>query len=309
MNNALYTTTVTAVLLAATAASADPTPTPISQVACLRKIALDLTNSGPSDDDLAALASGTPLSTFVDKYLASPAFAQVMFDVFRGMLPPTAKVPGNADKEEPARIVRHLVVDNADYRDMVSGNYTVDASFKVVPAKGTASGILTTQTYLSAYTGIEYRNWSGQVLKGLAGIVLTPVSEIPPGTDASRGGLANNPACAGCHTSPLYGVDHVASFHDCYDDQGLAVAGCTPGSTTFLGQTGSTITDLGQILAQSVEWRAQAIQSFHRMFWGRGIGKNETSLYRDEEKAFLEAGYQPQALIKKIVLSSTYCAR
>lgn len=297
------------IVLAANAASADPAPTPISKVACLRKIALDLTNSAPSADDLAQLEAGAPLSDFVDKYLASPAFSQVVFDVFRGAFPPTAKVPDGADKEEPARIARHLVVNNLDYRDMVIGNYTVDGNGNVAPAQGVASGILTTQTYLSAYTGIEYRNWSGQVLKGLAGIVLTPISEIPPGTDATRGGLANNPACAGCHTNPLYGVDNVASFHDCYDDKGLPVAGCTNTATSFLGKPGSTIADLGKILAESAEWRAQAVQSFHRLFWGRPIGQNETSLYFKAEKAWTEGDFKPHALIRQTVLSAEYCAR
>lgn len=299
-----------AALLASAAAFADPVPTKISDIACLRKIALDLTNSAPSEEDLAALAEGTSLETFVDKYLASPAFAQVVFDVYRGAFPPTAKVPDNADKEEPARIARHLVVNNLDYRDMVVGNYTVDATGKVVPATGVASGILTTQTYLSAYSGIEFRNWSGQVLKGLAGIVLQPVSEIPVGVDASRGGLASNPACASCHVSPLYGVDNVASFHDCYDDKGLPIAGCTPGAPkTFLGKSGASITELGQILAESVEWRAQAVQTFYRLLWGRGIGKNETSFYRRAEKAWLSAEFKPHALIKDIILSPQYCAR
>lgn len=79
-------------------------------------------------------------------------------------------------------------------------------------------------------------------------------------------------------------VDNVAAFHECYDIQGLAVPGCAcSGPKSFLGKTGSTITDLGQILADSVEWRAKAIQDFYRIFWGRGIGKNETSFYRAAE--------------------------
>lgn len=303
-------TFATAALLATTttATYADPTPTAISPVACLRKMAMDLTNAAPSKDDFAALASGKPLSEFADQYVATPAFAQIMFDVFRIAYAPTELVPDGADTEEPARIARHLVLDNGDYRELVSGNYTVDAGGKVVPAKGVASGILTTQSYLSAYAGVEFRNWSGQVLKGLAGIVLIPVTEVPPNIDSSPAGLAANPACAGCHTSPLYGVDHVASFHSCYGTDGLP-EDCTPASTTFLGKTGSTITDLGQILAGSVEFRAKAIQDFHRVFWGRGIGKNETSYYRREEKAWLDAEYKPIALIKAIVLSPEYCSR
>lgn len=309
MYKSLSAYTLTAAVLGSSAAYADPTPKPISKVACLRKIALDLTNSAPSKEDLSQLESGTPLSDFVDKYLATAAFAQIAFDIYRSAFPPTAKVPDGADREEPARIARHLVVNNLDYRDLVVGNFTVDASGQVVPAAGVASGVLTTQSYLSAYTGIENRNWSGQVLRGLAGVVLTPVSEVPPGTDASRGGLASNPACSSCHTNPLYGVDNVASFHDCYDDQGLPIAGCSNGSTSFLGKPGSTITDLGKILAESVEWRAQAIQSFHRYFWGRPMGQNETSQYFKAEKAWMDAEFKPHALIRETVLSPAYCSR
>lgn len=309
MHRSLSAFTITAAVLGSTLAFADPKPTPISKVACLRKMALDLTNGAPSAEDLAQLEAGAPLSDFVDKYLASPAFAQIVFDMYRSAFPPTAKVPDGADREEPARIARHLVVNNLDYRDIVAGNFTVDSAGKVVPAPGVASGILTTQTYMSAYTGIENRNWSGQVLKGLAGVVLTPVSEIPPGTDASRGGLAANPACASCHTNPLYGVDNVASFHDCYDDKGLAIAACTNNSTSFLGKPGSTIADLGKILAESVEWRAQAVQTFHRFFWGRSIGQNETSQYFKAEQAWMEAEFKPHALIRQTVLSPAYCSR
>ena len=294
----------------ATAVYAEPTPMPISPIACLRKMAMDLTNKAPSDEDFAALAEGKPLGEFADQYIASAAFSQIMFDVFRSAYQPTDLVPDTADKEEPARIGRHLVVNNGDFRDMVSGNYTVDASGNVVPAKDLAAGVLTTQSYLSAYAGADFRNWSGHLIKGLAGIALTPVSEVPADiVDSSPEGLAGQPACAGCHTNPLTGVDNVASFHRCYGNNGLPVAGCTPKETTFLGKSGSTLADLGRILADSVEWRASSIQDFFRIFWGRGIGRNETSFYRKAEQAWLDAGFKPQALVKQIVLSPEYCAR
>lgn len=290
-------------------AGASSTTAPISRIACLRKLAMDLTNVAPSDEDFAALAAGKSLNEFVDQYMATPAFSKIIFNVFRTAFAPTELVPDDADKEEPARIARHLVVSNGDFRDIVIGSYTVDPNDRVVPAAN-AAGVLTTRSYLSAYTGAEFRNWSGQVLKGLAGIVLIPVTEIPADIDASPAGLAANPACAGCHTNPVSGVDNVASFHECYDNDGLPVAKCTPsGTKSFLGQQGATISDLGRILADSVEWRAKAIQDFHRIFWGRGIGKNETSFYHREEAAWIEADYQPQALIKSIVLSPEYCSR
>lgn len=305
------TIATTALLASATTTTrADPTPAPISPRACLRKMAMDLTNKAPSEEDFSALASGKSLSEFADQYIAGEAFSKIMFDVFRGAFPPTDLVPADADKEEPARILRHLIDTNGDFRDMVIGNYTVDTAGKTVPANGVASGILTTRSYLSAYSGSRFRNWSGHVLRGLAGIALTPISGVPPGIDDSRSGIAAAPACAGCHANPLSGVDNVASFHDCFDAKGLPVAGCTPsGSTSFLGKAGSTIADLGRILAESVEWRARAVQTFHRIFWGRDIARNETSFYFRAEKAWLDVGYKPRELVKHIVLSPEYCTR
>lgn len=309
MNHCVFTFTIAATLLSG-AAHAAPKPSPISPSACLRKIALDLTNHAPSDEDYAALKAGTPLGTFVDKYLATPEFSQVAFDVYRGEFAPSTLVPDDADKAEPARIARRLLVNNIDFRDLVTANYSVDESGNTVEGtNGPAAGVLSTQNYLSAFTGIEYRNWAGHLLKTIAGIELTAISDVPEGVDASREGLATNPACAGCHANPLNGVDYVAAFHDCYDDKGLKIEGCTPKMTEFLGKTGSTLVDLGRILADSPEWRAQTIQSFHWLFWGRGIGRNETSRYRRAEAAWLEDNYRPHALVKHMVLAPEYCSR
>lgn len=309
MTNRFLTISVAATIVSGTA-YAGPTPAPISPNACLRKIALDLTNHAPSDADYAALKAGTPLVDLVDKYLATPEFSQIAFDIYRGEYAPTILVPEEADKAEPARIARRLLVNNVDFRELVTGTYSVDASGNTVPGtNGPAAGILSTQNFLSAFTGIENRNWAGNILKTLAGITLMAVSEVPEGTDSSRAGLASNPACAGCHANPLNGVDYVAAFHDCYDVKGLPISGCTPKTTEFLGKSGSTLADLGRILGESPEWRAQTIQSFHWLFWGRAIGRNETARYRRAEKAWLDGDYRPHALIKYIVLAPEYCSR
>lgn len=289
---------------------AEPTPEALSPVACLRKIALDLTDHAPSEADLAALNSGTPLENFVDQYLETPEFKTIMFDTFRGKFPPTLLVPEDADREEPARIAHRAVVNNIDFREVVTGKYTVAKDGTVAAStSGDVAGVLSTQTYLSAYSGIENRNWAGQLLTGLTGVLLMAISEIPEGIDSSPSGLAANPACAGCHANPLHGVDYVAAFHSCYDVKGLFIEGCVPKETEFLGKKGTTLADLGAILASSPEWRAETIQSFHRLFWGRDIARNETPLYRRAERAWVEDGYRPHALIKHTVLSPEYCSR
>lgn len=283
----------------------------ISDVACLRKAALDLTETGPSAQDVADIKSGAKsLDQVVDGYLSSPAFSDVARRWFLDKFEPTSKVPATADKEEPARIAQYLLTNDIDFRELVTADYTVDANGAKKTLGPSAAGILSTQTYLSAYGGLENRNWGGQIIRGLAGIVLVPVSEIPEGIDSSKAGLAANPVCAGCHVNPLYGIDYAASFHDCYDDQGLPIPGCSRQSDSqLLGQTGRTLADLGKILAGSAEWRATMIQTIYTQLGGRPIAKNETSQYRDYEEAWLAAEYKPKALIKQIVTSPQYCSR
>jgi hypothetical protein len=300
---------IAAWLVPSIARAADPEP--ISNVACLRKMALDLTDRGPSAQEVADLTSGAKsLDAFADGYLASPQFSQVAFDWFRATFAPTIKVPASADVEEPARIARYLVTNDRDFRELVTGGYTVTASGQTTTLGADAAGILTTQNYMSAYSGVQNRNWAGQLLRGMAGIVLMAVSTVPPGTDASRSGIAANPACAGCHTNPIYGVDHAAAFRDCYDTSGLRIAGCAQANVLeFLGESGQTMPDLGRILAGSVEWRAKMIQSFYERLMGRQIGQNEIPEYRASETAWLAAGYRPKELVKQIVRSTSYCSR
>ncbi len=287
------------------------TTQPISNVACLRKAALDLTERGPSAQEIDSVKSGAKsLGEVVDEYLSTPAFSDISLHWFLDKFEPTALVPASADKQEPARIAQYLITNDIDFRELVTAEYSVGTDMTRRPIGPTAAGILSTQTYLSAYTGLENRNWGGQVIRGLTGVVLVPVSEVPDDIDSSKPGLAANPACAGCHVNPIYGVDYAASFHDCYNDSGLPISGCVrQNDSQFLGQTGRTLADLGRILAASVEWRAMMIQTFYSNLGGRQIGKNETAQYRNYERQWIAADYKPKTLIKHIVTSSQYCSR
>lgn len=282
---------------------------PLSTLACLRKFALDLTNRRPTDQEIADVQSGTKsLQDMADVYLATPQFSTVVLRWFLSEFEPTDLIPENADKEEPARLAQYLVTNDIDFRQLVTADYSIDGQGAKTTVAN-AAGILTTQAFLSAYTGNRNRNWSGHLLSSLTGIVLVPVQEVPPGVDASREGLAAIPACAGCHVNPVYGVDFLAAFHDCHDDKGLPIAGCALQEKQFLGKTGKSLPDLGKILSDSVEWRATAIQTFYKQLGGRAMGKNEVDQYRAYEGAWEAAGYKPKALIKHIVTSPQYCAQ
>lgn len=283
--------------------------TRISDAACLRKMALDLTNEAPTDADMTAVRAGQKsLAQAADAYLGSDAYTGITYGWYRSLFRPTPAVAATADLEEPARIARYVLVGDRDMRELVRGTYTVDASGARQPAGPDAAGVLSTAYYMSAYQGLENRQWAGHLIKTLAGIRLAIVSDVPQGQDVSAAGLAANPACAGCHVHPVYGIDPLAQYRACYGADGRRVVGCAT-SASFLGKEGSGLPDLGATLADSEEWRASTIQMFWSKLFGRAIGKNEVAFYWGVRDAWVASGYKPKTLVKQIVTSAEYCSR
>ena len=137
------------VALAAVPALAVPTattPQPISDVACLRKMSLDLAHRGPTAAELDKVKTqGTTLGQMADAYLSSPEFSGVVFDWYRREFPPTSVTPAGIDTEEPARIARHIVVNDLDFREVMTGNYTVGTDGVASMQVGRpAAGVLST---------------------------------------------------------------------------------------------------------------------------------------------------------------------
>jgi hypothetical protein len=310
--------TMRTLLLAAalsTAALAGPTstaPEAISDVACLRKMALDLTHRGPTDDELARLkAKSTTLAQLADAYLASPEFSQVVFDWYRREFPPTSLTPVGTDTEEPARIARYVVMNDRDLRELLTGSYTVAGGGTVAQQTGKpAAGVLSTRHYMSSSLGLLRRNWAGRFQRQWTGIALQAVS-IPPNTplDTSREGLAANAICAGCHIHPLYGIDALAKFVDCWREDGSYDSACTPPPAEFLTVKGQGLPDLGKATVSSNEWKAQMVSYFFRQLYGRGLATSETGAYLEAVQVFEASGFKARALLRHFVTTPAYCAR
>jgi hypothetical protein len=285
---------------------------PISKLQCLRKMALDLTHGSPSAEDVDKLEKGqTTLDKLADQYLASPEFEAVSFDWMRSEFPPTALTTDETDIEEPARIMHYVLMQDRDWHEILTATYTVDkAGAQHEITDRPAAGIISTRYSLQSTIGSYRRNWAGRFERQFAGITLVAVT-LPPGdmTDVSPDGLASNPNCAGCHVHPTYGIDHLAKFAECYGDDGLRKAGCTDPEGSFLLQTGHGLADLGQIAANTNEFKSQAIDFFFKRLFGRDIAKEEAAFYSDAAAAFTESGFKARALIKHIVTSEAYCAR
>jgi hypothetical protein len=285
-------------------------PQPVPPLTCLRKMSLDLTHRGPTDDQIARLESGaTSLDEFADELLASPEFAQVSYDWMRREFPSTAKT-AEIDIEEPSRLMHHILMQDRDWREIVTATYTVDAAGAELPITDRpAAGILTTPYYLGSVTGSLRRNWAGRFERQFAGIVLTPVT-LEPGVavDQSRDGLASNPACAGCHVHPVHGIDSLALFAECYDGP-ARIDGCVDPEGAFLMQTGAGLVDLGQITASTNEFKSTSINFFFKRLFGRDIAREEAAFYSEAAHAFNDSEFRARPLIKFIVTSDAYCSR
>jgi hypothetical protein len=288
------------------------TPQPIAKLQCLRKMALDLTHTSPTLEDLQALDSGnTTLEELAEKYLASPEFKKVSFDWMRSEFPPTALTTMDTDIEEPARLMHHVLMNDRDWREIMTATYTVDAGGNELPITDRpAAGILSTKYSLQSTVGSFRRNWAGRFERQFVGITLVAVT-LPPGdmTDVSPDGLASNPNCAGCHVHPTYGIDPLAKFADCYDENGERKAGCVDPESTFLLQTGKGLPDLGRITANTNEFKSQGVDFFFKRLFGRDLAKSEAGFYSDAAAAFTASGWQARALIKHLVTSEAYCSR
>lgn len=286
--------------------------TRMSDTQCLRKMALDLTHRSPSAEDIAKLETGgATLAALADQYLASDEFADISFDWMRQEFTPTALTTATTDIEEPARLMHHVLLNDRDWREILTATYTIDPTGTVREITDRpAAGILTTQYSLQSTVGSYRRNWAGRFERQFVGITLVPVT-LPPGdtTDVSPDGLASNPNCAGCHVHPTYGIDPLAKFAACYDDDGARITGCVDPPTSFLLQPGAGLPDLARITAETNEFKSQSVDFFFKRLFGRDLAQQEAAYYSDAAGVFTKSGYQGRALIKHLVTSEAYCSR
>lgn len=294
------------------AALTDEAPAPIPESSCLRKMALDLTHRGPTEDELSRLKSGTTsLGDMAQEYLDSAEFEAIAFDWMREEFPPTGLTAEGTDVEEPSRLMLHVLMEDRDWREILTATYTVDADGGVreITAEP-AAGILSTNHYLTATVGSMRRNWAGRFERQFAGITLAAVTLDPSEeVDVSLEGLASNPACAGCHAHPVHGIDSLALFASCYADDGTRIPGCTDPESSFLLETGAGLADLGRITANSNEFKSQSVNFFFKRLFGRYLAREEIGYYSDAAAIFEDSGWKARTLIKHIVTSPAYCSR
>lgn len=286
------------------------TPEAIAPELCLRKMSLDLTHRGPSEDELSRLVAGTStLDDLADEYLNSTEFEDVVTSWYRAKFPPTDLNPEGTDVMEPVRIASHVVLADMDYRNIVNGTFTITPEGELVEVTDKpAAGVLSTQHYMSAYSGSFRRNWAGRFLGEWADVRLEAVS-LPPDldeADLAPTSLLENPNCSGCHGDEVWGVDYLAGFAQCYEPDGTYRGGDCSG--TWLTEAGTGLQDLGRITGDSKRFKAHTVNFFFEKLFGRHIAVEESDFYLYAQVSLVDSGYNARALIKHMVLSDEYCA-
>lgn len=286
-------------------------PEEISPSRCLRRLSLDLRDQGPSAADIAAIRAGEKeLGDFANEYMDSSEFGDVVFRWFREKFPKTRISPDGVDLGEPARIAKYIVVQDRDFRELLTADYTVDnnGSQQSVTDRP-AAGVLSTAHYMSAYVGSLRRNWAGHFVKEWSGVRLAAIS-VPPDTDEaelSRDAIAANPACRGCHAQPPYGIDHLGVVADCFDMNGVYDGECSAAGE-FLNQPVTSMPELGQVTANSNEFLVSTVQFFSSKLMGRNLAKEEVELYDRVVRDFVKNNYSAKELIRSMVTSKEYCS-
>ena len=77
----------------------------------------------------------------------------------------------------------------------------------------------------------------------------------------------------------------------------------------FLAKAGKGLPELGKVMVGSKEWKAQIVNFYFRVFFGRGLATSESDYYLSAARTFETSGFRAKALIKHLVTSPAYCAR
>lgn len=162
----------------------------------LVKIATDFAGRPPSDAEFASLA-GKSTAEKLDHYLGTNEFRDFFFH--RARL--RTESVGSAQADEPARLWTYLVVNGAPMQELLTADYTVDASYAKTTrgAEHGRTGILTMPGFIKTKPGLPHYNYAARVMSDYLGQLF----EVTPDIVASRLPAASTTdpgsSCLKCH--------------------------------------------------------------------------------------------------------------
>jgi hypothetical protein len=215
----------------------------------LVKIAQDLVARTPTEAELRKLDAGAPLSALVNDYLASPEFRSFYFHRIRLYL----ESHGTDEEDEPARLWCYVAFNNRPFKEILTADYSVDASFlkRPRPAYYGKTGLLTMKGFIKGKPGLPHFNYAAQVCEKFLGYVF----EVPPEVVAMRDGItavataSPSSLCYSCHKvlTPL------AFQRTRWTDDG---------DYREKDEAGKRIDDTDQKLVPSYPFRGQGMEAF-----------------------------------------------
>jgi hypothetical protein len=164
----------------------------------LVKLALDLAGRLPVDAEFASLA-GKSIVDKVTFYLGTPEFKDFYFHRTQVR---TESV-GTTESAEPARLWTYLMLNGAPMQEVLTADYTIDASFNKItrgPEHG-KSGVLTMPGFIKTKPGLPHYNYAARVMTDYMGQLFEITPEILKGRVNATASSTVQPGslCITCH--------------------------------------------------------------------------------------------------------------
>ncbi len=264
-------------------------------------------------EEIHALDTGAPLSSFVDKYLSSSQFAKFYFRRVRLYL----ESHGSPVDDEPVRLWTWIMLHHKSFKQILTADYTITPDWQVEsrPAYCGHSGVLTMQGFIDGKPGLPHFNYAAQVLEKFLGYVfvvpeaiirmregITATSTTTPGT-----------VCFQCHQiiTPL--EFQRARFNDegLYqpkDAQGQLINDSDMDLVPSYPFRGEGMQAFAEGAANTERYIRTIIQTHFVFYFGREMRCNtdERTLYHHLWNTEKSNHYDIRGLIKAIVLSKQY---
>ncbi|MCP3139688.1 carbohydrate-binding domain-containing protein [Pyxidicoccus xibeiensis] len=283
----------------------------------LVKLAQDLLGRPPTAAEFTALESGTKSwETLVDDYLASPDFRTYYYQRMRVR----TESEGTPDTDEPARLWTHLVLEGKPLQELLTGDYSVDTSFRQVvrPPEHGKTGVLTMKGFIKNKPGLPHYNYAARVMTDFLGAMYEVPSEVFDMRGAATAASTVDPSsiCFSCHQT----LTPLAHQRLKWDDEG---------NYRTTDQDGKPLDDSDRNLVAPYAFKGTGMEAFatqavkkesfvrrtlnaqYALFFGREMrhAQDERVIYKRLWDASQQSNGNLKAVLKTVATSPEYLRR